>query len=206
MTLNSLIQRIASNGVMPANYTYFSSEFEHFSNLSQTNTEVHETLLELCNELESPKGRVETMTTAPKKSILDPSYKRVGGHKTTSTSAKVNHTSVPPRTRMIDKYQVDELHRAKKPVRRRQCHTCPVCRLEGHHARTCHNVLLEENTERANTFFKHLVKSNMVDSYVSSLAKRESNAFVQKAILRIGAVSKEAKQQNAQTLGASNEP
>ena len=163
--------------------------------MSQTNTEVRETLLELCDELESENGSCERMTNPPKKSFVDPSYKRVGGHKTTSTSAKVNHTCVPPRTKMVDKFQVEELGRAKKPARRRRSHTCPICRTQGHHARTRNNVLLEENTERANRFFKHLVDANMVDSYVSSLAKRESHAFVEKAILRIRAVSKKTDSQ-----------
>ena len=54
-------------------------------------------------------------------------------------------------------------------------------------------------------FFKHLVDANMVDLYVFSLAKRESHAFVQKAILRIGAVSQETRKAVARTLGVSNE-
>ena len=95
---------------------------------------------------------------------------------------------------MVDKFQVEELGRAKKPARRRS-HTCPICLTQGRHAWTHTDVLLEENTERANRFFKHLVDANMVDSYVSSLAKRESHAFVEKEILRIRAVSKKTDSQ-----------
>ena len=146
------------------------------------------------------------MTTAPKKSIVDPSYRRVGGHKTTSTSAKVNHTSVPPRTKKVDDYQVCELNRTKKPAKRRRCHMCPVCRLEGHHARTCDKVLLVENAARADAFFTQLVDGNKVDAYIASLARRENQAFVEKVILRIRTLSQETRQPNSTTPVASGKP
>ena len=66
MNLYSLEERPLVRSVMPANSTFFYREFEHFTNLSQTNTEVRETLLELCNELESKNGSCETTTNAPK--------------------------------------------------------------------------------------------------------------------------------------------
>ena len=190
MNLYTLEERTLLESVIPVNYTFFFNEFAHFAKLSQTNDEILETLLELCRDLELERDRCD-IKTAPKKSIVDPGYKKVRGHKATSTSARVDHAAVQPRTKMIDDYQVNELHREKKPTRkRRKQHTCPVCRKEGHHARTCHEVLLDENAERADLFFKQLADANKVDAYVTSLGKRETQAFVERVIGRIEAVSR----------------
>ena len=188
MNLYSLEERTLLECMMPVNYTFFLNQFAHFTQLSQTNNEILETLFELCRDLEAERdGRDNTM--APKKSIVDPGFKRVKGPKATSTSARVNHTALPPRTKTVDAFQVNELHRQKKPAPKCRKLTFPICRAEGHHARTCPDVLLEENTERADHFFKQLADANKVDAYVTSLAKRESHAFVEKAIRRIKAAS-----------------
>ena len=147
-------------------------------------------LLGLCDELETNNERQIFTNESPQKSMIDPSIQKMRGYKTTSTSAKVNRTSPSPRTKMVDCFQVNALHRAKSPAeKRRKHHRCPICRREGHHARTCHDVLLDENSERSNTFFEQLVREQKVDSYISSLAKRESHASVKNVLRRIETVS-----------------
>ena len=119
---------------------------------------------------------------------------RVRGRQTTSTSAKVDHVSVPSQSKAVDDFQINTLQRAKKPTAKsRKRHTCPVCRRVGHHARTCHDVLLDENAERADSFFARLIETGRVDSYVASLAKRERHNFVEHVIGRINLLSEAAR-------------
>ena len=205
MNLYILEDRTQLESVMPVNYTFLYNQFAHFAKLSQTNDEILETLLELCRDLEVTRDFCDHKTTH-KKSIIDPGIKKVSGHKATNTSARVNHTAIPPRTKMIDDYQINELHRKKKPAgERRKQHIYPVCRQKGHHARTCHDVLLDENEERADVFFKQLADGNKVDAYLSSLAKRETHAFVEKAARRIEAVSSKLERRGASDCHASTD-
>ena len=149
-----------------------------------------ETLLELCRELENTSASERQQNYARPKSIINPSTRKVRGYKTRSTSSKVNHTSVPPRTKMIDTYQVDVLHRSRRGTDKRpKRHRCPLCRLEGHHARTCHNILLLENAQRADKFLRELIDSQRIDSYISSLAKRQRHSFIQDVLDRIKRLS-----------------
>ena len=51
---------------------------------------------------------------------------------------------------------------------------CRVCNGTGHQARTCPNILLEVNSERADAFFKQLVLKGKVETYKKCVAKRTS--------------------------------
>ena len=99
---------------------------------------------------------------------------------------------------MIDDYQVKVLHRSQhrddKPPKR---HKCPVCQLEGHHGRTFQKILEAENTERANKFFKEMIEKQKIDSYISSLAKRQRHEFVQEVLDRIKVLSETAQESRA---------
>ena len=163
--------------------------------MAQTNNEVKETLLELCQDLEKINREAShQIESGPKKSIIDPSTKKIGGCQRGSTSSKVDHASVPQSTKMIDVFQVDVLHRSQRGTDKRpKRHKCPVCQVEGHHGRTCRNILLHENAERAEAFLKDLIEKQMIDWYISSLAKRERHPFVQDVLNRIQKLSGSAK-------------
>ena len=79
---------------------------------------------------------------------------------------------------MIDTVQVEHLKREKKPARIPKRHKCPVCLADGHHAKTCPDLLLTTNGERANAFLKRLVERRMVDGYLKSAVNRFGMCFV----------------------------
>ena len=190
MTLYSLDGNHSFNRLIPVNYSFLFTELSRFADVSQTNDEVMETLLELCHDLEMSTERKILQIETSRKSIIDLPIKKIKEYQTRSTSAKVNHTSIPPRTKMIDNYQVDALHRLRcRKEKGPKRHRCPVCRLEGHHARTCNNILLEENADRADKFLRQMIETAKIDSYISSLAKRQSHRFVEVVLERIKRLS-----------------
>ena len=199
MTLYSLDGTTSFNCRIPVNYSFLLAEFSRFADMSQTNDEVMQTLLELCHDLETSTERKTVQTETSRKSIIDPPIKKIRGYQTRSTSAKVNHTSIPPRTKMIDNYQVDVLHRSQRQKEKGpKRHRCPVCRLQGHHARTCKSILLEENADRADKFLREMIETRKIDSYISSLAKHQNHMFVEDVLERIKRLSAR--------LDASNDP
>ena len=111
------------------------------------------------------------------------------GRYAVNTDAKARAMALVNGLKAVDDFQVNTLQRPKKPARSRRRHVCPVCRRDGHHAQTCHDVLLGENTERADAFFARLIEMGRVDSYVASLAKRERHSFVKLVVDRIDALS-----------------
>ena len=132
---------------------------------------------ELCVSLDECSQTV-TSTSRPvceRWSIADPVVPRMRGHITKSTSLKVNLTAAPARTTMVNKCRDASTQTEKKPSRgRRRQHTCPICRGSGHHARTCKNVLLDENRERADAFFMQTIQSGNVGTYLTSVSRRAS--------------------------------
>ena len=188
MTLYDMEKSIIKT-LMPVNYSFLFGEFSRLVEASKTNSEIKETLVELCMDLEQSLETEQRQSGLPRSSIADPAYQRMRGRQTTSTSAKVDHVSSPPQSKAVDDFQVNTLQRQKKPARSRRRHVCPVCRRDGHHAQTCHDVLLGENTERADAFFARLIEMGRVDSYVASLAKRERHSFVKLVVDRIDALS-----------------
>ena len=193
MTLYGMEERQVLKTLMPVNYPFLFGEFSRLVDASHTNSEIRETLVELCADLERLNETEQRQNGLPRSSIADPTFQRVRGRQTTSTSAKVDHMSAPPRSKAVDDFQVNTLQRAKKPARCRKRHVCPVCRCDGHHARTCRDVLLDENAERADAFFARLLEMDRVDSYVASLAKRERHSFVKLVVGRIDALAASAR-------------
>ena len=93
--------------------------------------------------------------------------------------------------------------KTKPPSRdRRKQHTCPICRGEGHHARTCRDVLVEENRARAEQFFAQLIETQQLDKYLVCMAKRVSPQFARQIVRAIKTSSaKKAQHDEAQTPG-----
>ena len=60
---------------------------------------------------------------------------------------------------------------------KRNQHAFPICRHEGHHARTCRDVLVEENRERSDTVFNRLMNSRKFDKHLAAMAVRVSTQF-----------------------------
>ena len=110
----------------------------------------------------------------------DPLRLKTRGPKTMATSSNVDHTQPPGSTKTVDRFQTEELGRRKAPLRRtKRRHRCPVCLLEGHHARTCRSILSDENTERSLAYFKKLLAKDTFKAFIVSFSARES---VQSAI------------------------
>ena len=197
MSLYSLVGKSELKQFMPVIYSFLNAEFSMFSDMAQTNDEVKETLLELCCDLEAVGDPGKNQNELPRKSIIDPSTWKISGYHTRSTSAKVNHTSVPPSTKNVDAFQVEVLHRSQRGKDKRpKRHKCPVCQREGHHARTCQNIILQENAERADTFLKRLFETQKIDSYISSIAKRQRHSFVEEVLERIKMLSASVQASN----------
>ena len=64
-----------------------------------------------------------------------------------------------------------ESERKPRPAAKRKI-ACKICNGHGHQARTCPDVLVEANRERADAFFRRLVADGKVDAYLAGVAKR----------------------------------
>ena len=132
----------------PLNYTRLKAQFTSFATMIGFNDDVRNVLLDMCRELEGVSRHEKR--DAPRRSIVDPSAPKFRGPRTTTTSARVDHRTACPGTKMVH----DLLAQTKQKqhlVKRRQ--KCAVCLMEGLHASTCRNMLLEENCERLLVFF-----------------------------------------------------
>ena len=96
---------------------------------------------------------------------------------------------------MIDKFQVQHLKREKKPSKERKRHKCPVCRVDGHHAKTCPDILLASNREWANAFLMKLVERGMVDGYLKSATNRFGVEFARNVQKRLDELASDGKEQ-----------
>ena len=83
----------------------------------------------------------------------------------------MNRTAKPPRTKMVEDFQIQVLKKSKKSQRK---HTCPVCLVDGHHAKTCGNILAPENSGRFYEYLKRLHASGKLREFIVSLAKKRS--------------------------------
>ena len=145
LTLSSVSPDTKRMDDIHATFSFFKKEYDRFINVSANEPEVAVILSELCVSLEalSQPTQQEPAETTVRKSIVDPCVLRMKGPKTTSTSARVNHTAPTPKTVMVQKALGAVRENTKPPSRdRRKQHTCPICRGEGHHARTCRDVLV----------------------------------------------------------------
>ena len=64
-------------------------------------------------------------------------------------------------------------------------HHCAVCLREGHHARTCKDMLLEENSGRLSIFFKKTIQAGGLKGFVRSLTARRDRAYSRAVIQRL---------------------
>ena len=64
-------------------------------------------------------------------------------------------------------------------------HKCAVCLVEGHHARTCTNMLLEENSGRLSVFFEKIVKAGKLMSFVKSLRARRDQTYARVVLQKL---------------------
>ena len=162
-------------------------EFGQFVMLGETDDEVVGILNELCATLEAMDTKPED-ARANRPSIVDPNVIAMKGRLATNTSSKVDMTSKQPGTKTVNDYQITALGRERKPKTSRR-HVCPICCREGHHAKTCRDVLLDEHAERADGFFKRLIESNATEQYARAMSARVSAEFATAIAARIRAVS-----------------
>ena len=179
LTLSSIVPDTKRMGDIHATFLFFKKEYERFFNISVNEPEVAGILSELCVSLEalSRPSQQQPAETTVRKSIIDPCVLRIKGPKTTSTSARVNHTAPCPRTAMVEKVHGAVREKTKPSPHRKKQHTCPICRGEGHHARTCRGVIVEENRPRAEQFFIQLIETQKLDKYLLGMARRVSPQF-----------------------------
>ena len=179
LTLSSIVPDTKRMDDIHATFSFFKKEYERFINISANEPEVAVILSELCVSLEalSQPSQQQPAETTVRKSIVDPCILRMKGPKTTTTSARVNHTAPCPRTAMVEKVHGAVREKAKPSHGRKKQHTCPICRGEGHHARTCRDVLVEENRARAELFFIQLIETRQLDKYLVCMARRVSPQF-----------------------------
>ena len=166
-----------SKDVVPVNFCFFNKEFGRFSPMAETNDEIAHILDEACAKLESltSDAPVEDESLR-RRSILDPSTVKMRGPRTTATSSKVDRRAVPSRTKMVDAFQTDVLGKRKSPGKMKRKHTCPVCLVDGHHARTCRDILSPENKERSEAYFSRLRDLGKLVGFVVSFVKRQTPA------------------------------
>ena len=118
-----------------------------------------------------------------KKSIVDPIAPRLRGPRATGTSARVDHVASVPRTKMIQDHVGQGNSKPKSATRKR--HTCPVCLLQGHHARTCKNMTLEENAGRLALFIEKTIKTGGLKTFVKSLTSRSDKAYARAVLQKV---------------------
>ena len=122
------------------------------------------------------------------------------GRLATNTSSNVDMKSKQPRTKTVNDYQIAALGRGRK-VKSSRRHVCPICHREGHHAKTCRDVLLDKHSEQADVFFKRLIENNATEQYVSAMSVRVSKEFASAVTERIRAV--EASMQSINPMPSS---
>ena len=179
--LSSVDGQESPQNVIPATYSFLNKQFSRYAAMAATNTEVGLILRDLCKSLERIPRQEKAVPAEKRRSIMDPGVVKMTGQRTTTTSAKVNHSAPVQLTRMVDRYQTNVLGRTKKPAGAKRRHRCSICREEGHHPQTCGSLFAAENTERTKLFFKQLIEKNRVRSFLDALTMRASSAFVRKA-------------------------
>ena len=141
--------------------------------LGENDDEVLGILNELCATLEEMGTKPEKEHSTNRPSIVDPNVIAMKGPLATNTSSNVDRTSKQPRTKTVYDHQIAALGREQKRRTPRR-HVCPICSREGHHAKTCRDVLLDEHAERADDFFKRLIVSNAAEQYTRAMSARVS--------------------------------
>ena len=174
-------------------FQFLMRELEKFVALAENNNEMKRVLVELCSSLKRFKETHKTTETESlrKRSIADPGYVRVVGPQAKSTSSKVDGIAPAKKTRMVEQLNQHSC-RDKKPIPApRRMNVCAVCLGLGHQARTCQNILLVANTERATMFFRTLISRVKGSAYVMGAGKRVSPESVKTIADRIKAIRDE---------------
>ena len=115
VTLYSLTNKTIVSSI-PTNYSFFNKELSHYAAMAETNSEVARVFHELCETLESASFDSSQQSVIVKEaSIVDPIALKMTGPRSTSTSTKVDGCAPSQRTKKVDVFQTDVLHRRKKP-------------------------------------------------------------------------------------------
>ena len=162
------------NDNAPISFRFLTEEFEKFVVRAEENDEMKRVLNNL---FESLKHLTEIPTRFEgveqrKQSIVDPGFVRVCGSMTTSTSARVDGTALPQKTKMVEHCKPRASAEQKRSGTTRRRNVCSVCLGQGHQARTCPNVLLDRNRERATKFFRLLIAQGKDADYLRGATKR----------------------------------
>ena len=93
---------------------------------------------------------------------------------------------------MVEKVHGVVREKSKPSHDRKKQHTCPICHGQGHHARTCRDVLVEENRARAEQFFIQLIETRQLDKYIVCMARRVSPQFARQIeqVIKTSSVTK----------------
>ena len=189
VSLHSTKNEPFGQNVLPVNYTFFKNEFRRFCEEASTDDEVATIIDETCKALEALKQNTAQLdASTQRKSIVDPLPIKMTGSQSTKTSARVDRQVVPQRTKLVDTHQTKTLQRTTKPRGDKRRHKCRICLDQGHHARTCNDILLPEQSDRANAFLKELVDSNKQAGFLSSFARRAGKEAVAAIVERLKAV------------------
>ena len=86
----------------PLNYARLKDHFTTFTTKMGIDSDVRNVLLDICRELEGLFG--DQPSDARRLSILDPAAPKLGGPRTTTTSARVDHRSACPGTKMVHNF------------------------------------------------------------------------------------------------------
>ena len=181
------------NDCTQLSFQFLMREFEKFVALAENNAEMKHVLVDLCSTLKRFEERQKTAETESrrKRSIADPGFVRVVGPQAKSTSSKVDGIAPAKKTRLVEQLNA-HARRDKKPIPApRRMNACAVCLGLGHQARTCQNILLDANTERATMFFRTLVSRGKDSAYVSGVGKRVSPESLKTIADRIKAIRDE---------------
>ena len=165
---------------VPFCYTHLREQFTHFAEMVDRDADVSRILLETCHTLEAIPRRSGGDT---RKSIVDPGALRLIGPRTTTTSARVDHRTACPGAKMVRDFLEQTKPTRTEAVKR--THHCAVCLREGHHARTCKDMLLEENSGRLSVFFEKMIKAGGLKGFVRSLMARRDKAYSRAVIQRL---------------------
>ena len=61
----------------------------------------------------------------------------------------------------------------------------PLCHVDGHHAKTCPDILLADNEEYAKAFLVKIVERGTVDGYLKSATTRFGMEFARNVMKRL---------------------
>ena len=70
-----------------------------------------------------------------------------------------------------------------------------MCRVDGHHAKTCPDILLTSNREWANAFLAKLVERGMVGGYLKSATNRFGVEFARNVQKRLDELASDGNEQ-----------